>query len=90
MLCKTIGAAFVLLLMTQVIFAQDNSGSAPFRPGLHLKDNQPSRTKEQKEYDNAIDLEYRSKLKEIPDPGKTDPWGNIRPTPPATAKNKQQ
>jgi hypothetical protein len=90
-MCKTIGAAFILLLMTQVIFAQDNSGgSTPFRPGSNIKNDQPSRTKEQKEYDNAIDREYRSKLKEIPDAGKRDPWANIRPTPPATAKNKQQ
>jgi hypothetical protein len=88
---KAIGATFILLLMTQVVPAQDNSGgSTPFRPGLNIKNDQPSRTKEQKEYDNAIDREYRSKLKEIPDAGKTDPWGNVRPTPPAVAKNKQQ
>jgi hypothetical protein len=62
----------------------------PFRPGLNIKNDQPSRTKEQKEYDNAVDREYRTKLKEIPDGGKRDPWANIRPTPPATAKNKQQ
>jgi Na+-transporting NADH:ubiquinone oxidoreductase subunit NqrF len=89
MRCKTIGATFILLLMTQVISAQENSGSAPFRPGVHLKNDAPSRTKEQKEYDKAIDREYRSKLKEVPDAGKTDPWANIRPTPPAAAKNKQ-
>jgi hypothetical protein len=89
MLRKTIGATFILLLMTQVISAQQDSGSNPFRPGLHLKDDKPSRTKEQKEYDKAIDREYQSKLKEIPDAGKRDPWDNIRPTPPAAAKNKQ-
>jgi hypothetical protein len=88
---KAIGATFILLLMTHVVSAQDNSGgSNPFRPGLNIKNGQPSRTKEQKEYDDAIDREYRSKLKEIPDAGKTDPWGNIRPNPPATAQNKQQ
>jgi len=87
---KAIGASFILLLMTQAISAQDNSGgSNPFRPGLDFKNDRPSRTKEQKEYDKAIDGEYQSKLKKIPDAGKTDPWGNIRPTPPATAKNKQ-
>ena len=90
MLHKAIGAAFILLLMTQVISAQQDSGSSPFRPGLHLKDDKPSRTKEQKEYDKAIDREYQSKLKEIPDAGKRDPWGDIRSTPPAAAKNKQQ
>jgi Na+-transporting NADH:ubiquinone oxidoreductase subunit NqrF len=89
MRCKTIGATFILLLMTQVISAQENSGSAPFRPGVHLKNDAPSRTKEQKEYDKAIDREYRSKLKEIPDSGKRDPWANIRPTPPGAAKSTQ-
>ena len=67
MLRKAVGAAFILLLMTEVISAQEGSGSAPFRPGLHFKDNTPSRTKEQKENDNAIDREYQSKLKAIPD-----------------------
>jgi hypothetical protein len=86
---KAIGATFILLLMTQVTSAQEGSGSTPFRPGLHLKDDKPSRTKEQKAYDKAIDSEYQSKLKEIPDAGKKDPWANIRPTPPAAAKNKQ-
>ena len=90
MLRKAIGATFILLLMTQVIPAQENSGSAPFRPSLHLKNDGPSRTKEQKEYDKAIDSEYQSKLKEIPNAAKRDPWANIRPTPPAATKNKQQ
>jgi len=89
MLRKTIAATFILLLLTQVVPAQQDSGSAPFRPGMHFKDDKPSRTKEQKEYDKGIDREYQSKLKEIPDAGKRDPWGNIRPTPPAAAKNKQ-
>ena len=86
---KAIGATFILLLMTQVTSAQENSGSAPFRPGVHLKNDAPSRTKEQKEYDKFIDREYQSELKKIPDAGKKDPWANIRPTPPAAAKNKQ-
>jgi hypothetical protein len=90
MLRKIIGATFVLLLITQVISAQENSDSAPWRPGLHLKNDVPSRTKEQKEYDKAVDREYQSKLKEIPDAAKRDPWGDIRPTSPAAAKIKQQ
>jgi hypothetical protein len=48
---KAIGATFILLLMTQVISAQENTGSGPFRPGVHLKNDATSRTKEQKEYD---------------------------------------
>jgi len=63
--------------MTQVISAQENSGSAPFRPGVHLKNDAPSRTKEQKEYDKAIDREYRSKLKEIPEASKARGRGGL-------------
>jgi len=46
------------------------------KPGVTLKDDKPSRTKEQKEYDKAVDREYQSKLKEIPDQkNKSDPMG---------------
>ena len=57
MLRKAIGATFILLLMTQVVSAQQDSGSAPPRPGVHFKDDKPSRTKEQKEYGKSIDRE---------------------------------
>jgi hypothetical protein len=84
MLRKAIGATFILLLMTGAVYAQ-------MSPELHLKNDKPSRTKEQKEYDKAVDQFYQSKLKKIPDQKKKldDPWGAIRPAPPAAAKNKQ-
>jgi hypothetical protein len=47
-----------------------------------------SRTKEQKEYDKAIDSEYQSAIKKIPEQKKSDPWGDIRSTAPAATKNK--
>ena len=87
MLRKAIGATFMLLLMTQVISAQQDSGSNPFRPGLHLKDDKPSRTKEQKEYDKAIDGEYQLKLKEIPDAAKR-PLGEYPSN--STSRNEEQ
>jgi hypothetical protein len=63
--------------------------SLPLR--CQLKDDKPSRTKEQKEYDKALDRAYQSSIKDIPEPKKkSDPWGDIRPSPPAAAKNKQQ
>jgi hypothetical protein len=84
MLRKTIGATFLLLLMTGVVSAQ-----MP-QPGVHLKDEKRSRTKEQQDYDKAIDRDYQSTIKKIPDQKKSDPWGDIRPAPPAAAaKNKQ-
>jgi hypothetical protein len=48
MLRKAIGATFILLLMTRVISAQENTGSAPFRPGVHLKNDAPSRVPKNK------------------------------------------
>ena len=83
MLRKIIHATLIVLLMTEAASAQP-------KPGMTLKNGNSSRTKEQKEYDKAIDREYQSKLKGIPDQKKSDPWGDIRATPPASAKNKQQ
>ena len=84
MLHKAIVATSVLLLMTGAVSAQ-----MP-QPGVHLKDDKPSRTKEQKKYDKELDRAYQAATKKIPEQKKPDPWGNIRPTPPAAAKNKQQ
>jgi hypothetical protein len=83
MLHKAIVAACVLLLMMGAASAQ-----MP-QPGVHLKDDKPSRTKEQKEYDKAVDRDYQSATKKIPEQKKSDPWADIRTTPPAV-KNKQQ
>jgi len=61
------------------------------KPGVTLKNDKSSRTKQQKEYDKALDQTYQSTFKDIPDQKKKlDPWGDIRPAPPAAAKNKQQ
>jgi hypothetical protein len=84
MLHKAIVATSIPLLMTGAVSAQ-----VP-QPGVHLKDDKPSRTKEQKEYDKAVDRAYQSAIKKVPEAEKkSDPWGNIRPTPSAAAKNKQ-
>ena len=86
MLRKTIHATLVLLLMTEAVSAQ-----MPM-PGVHLNEDQGKhpRTKEQREYDKALNREYRSAIKKIPEQNKSDPWGDIRPVPSAAAKNKQQ
>jgi uncharacterized protein YecT (DUF1311 family) len=85
MLRKTIYAILIVLLTTAIVSVQ-----MP-KPGVHLKDDKPSRTKEQKQYDKALDRAYQSTIKEIPEPKKkSDPWGDIRPSPGAAVKNKQQ
>jgi hypothetical protein len=85
MLRKTIYATLSALAMTGAALAQ-----MP-QPGVHIKDDKPSRTKEQKAYNKALDRAYQSTLKEIPEQKKkSDPWGDIRSTPPAAGKTKQQ
>ena len=84
MLRKIIHATLIVLLMTEAVSAQ-----MP-KPGVTLKDDKPSRTKEQKEYDKAVDQEYHSAIKKIPEQKKSDPWGDIRTIPAPAAKNKQQ
>jgi hypothetical protein len=74
MLRKAIGATLLLLLMAEVVSAQ-----MP-QPGVHLKDEKRPRTKEQQGYDKAVDRDYQSTIKKIPEQKKPDPWGNIRPS----------
>jgi hypothetical protein len=84
MLHKAIVATSVLFLMTGAVSAQ-------MSPELHFKNDKPSRTKEQQDYDKAVDRAYQSATKKIPEQKKSDPWADIRPAPPAAAaKNKQQ
>lgn len=62
------------------------------QPGVHLNEDQGKRprTKEQKEYDKALDRAYQDATKKIPDAEmKSDPWGNIHSTSPSSVKNKQ-
>jgi hypothetical protein len=82
MLHKIIQATLIVFLMTEAVSAQ-----MP-KPGLTIKDDKPSRSKEQKEYDKAIDSEYQSAIKKIPEQKKSDPWGDIRSTAPAATKYK--
>jgi hypothetical protein len=82
MLRKIIHATLIVLLMTEAVSAQ-----MP-KPGVTLKNDTPSRTKEQQEYDKAVDREYQSTIKKVPEQKKLDPWAGIRTGPPA-AKNKQ-
>jgi uncharacterized protein YecT (DUF1311 family) len=85
MLHKAFGATLLLLLMTGVVSAQIPT------PGVHLNEDHGKRprTKEQQEYDKALDRAYQDATKEIPEAKKkSDPWGDIRSTSPASAKNK--
>ena len=86
MLRKTVYATLIVFLAMETASAQ-----MP-QPGVHLNEDhgkQP-RTKEQQEYDKALDRAYQDANKKIPEQQKkSDPWGDIRSTSPGSAKNKQ-
>jgi len=86
MLRKTIYATLVMLLTMGMVSAQ-----MP-QPGMHLdEESGKHRTKEQTQYDRALDRAYQDANKKIPEAQKkSDPWGDIRSTSPGLAKNKQQ
>jgi hypothetical protein len=87
MLRKTIYVTLILFLTMETVFAQ----MPPMGGHLNEDSGKPPRTKEQQEYDKALDRAYRDANKKIPEQQKkSDPWGDIRPAPPAPAKNKQQ
>ena len=50
------------------------------------------RTDLEKKNDREIDRAYQSTVKTLSDTEKkkSDPWGDVRPAPPAAAKNKQK
>jgi hypothetical protein len=49
------------------------------------------RTEREKKNDRAVDRAYQSTMKRLPnaEKKKSDPWADVRPAPPAAAKNKQ-
>jgi len=49
------------------------------------------RTDQEKKNDREIDRAYQSTVKTLSDTEKkkSDPWADVRPAPPAAAKNKQ-
>jgi hypothetical protein len=81
---KTVYATLIVILTMGTAAAQGD-----------LKDIQGGenswRTEQEKKNDAAVDRGYQSTIKRLPDKEKkeTDPWGDVRPTPPVGAKNKQ-
>lgn len=87
MLRKTIYATPILILTIGAAFAQGPPPPpVPGAPGYS-----PMRSEQERKSDRAIDRDYESTIKRRPDAVKnSDPWGNVRATPPAAAaKNKQ-
>jgi hypothetical protein len=86
MLRKTIYATLILFLTMETVFGQ----MPPIGGHLNEDSGKRPRTKEQQEYDKALDRAYQDANKKIPEQQKkSDPWGDIRSTSPGSAKNKQ-
>jgi hypothetical protein len=88
MLRKTIHATLIVILMMGAASAQVTDPSG-FLKGREDRTDRDSPKKDPR----AIDRDYQSTIKKIPDAEKkkSDPWGDVRPAaaPPAAAKNKQ-
>ena len=84
MLRKIIHATLIVCLTTGAVSAQtDKLGLPGYSNALH--------TDLEKKNDREIDRAYQSTTKGVlvPEKKKPDPWGDVRPAPPAAAKNKQ-
>jgi len=83
MLRKTIHATLIVILMLGAASAQTDKKGVP---GY----TDPLRTDLEKKNDREIDRAYQSTVKGTDaEKKKSDPWGDVRPAPPAAAKNKQ-
>jgi hypothetical protein len=80
---KAFRAAAVLVLLAGPAYAQMQT------PNINLLADQPSKTPEQIEQEQARDKAYKESLKKIPD-AKTsnDPWGSVRSDAPKSAPAK--
>ena len=82
MLRISIYATLIIILTIGAASAQTDKLGVP---GYSL------RTDAEKKNDRETDRAYQSTIKGRPDAEKknSDPWGDVRPAPPAAAKNKQ-
>ena len=84
MLRKTIYATLIVILMMGAASAQQGT-QIQGMPGYSS-----DRSDAEKKNDKDIDRAYQSTIKGRPDAEKkSDPWADVRPAPPAAAKDKQ-
>ena len=84
MLRRNIHTTLIVILMLGTASAQTDKQGVP---GY----TDPLRTDLEKKNDREIDRAYQSTVKTLSDTEKkkSDPWADVRPAPPAAAKNKQ-
>jgi hypothetical protein len=84
MLRIAIYATLIVIMTMTAAFAQTD------KPGLPGYSN-AARTDQEKRNDRELDRAYESTIKGRPDARQnSDPWADVRPAPPAAAKNKQK
>ena len=83
MLGKTVWAMLIVILMVGTASAQ---GDTTGLPGY----SNAIRTDQEKKNDRDIDRAYQSTIKGPDAVKKSDPWGDVRPVPPAAADNKKK
>ena len=77
-------AIYTTLIAILVLGAASAQTDKPGVPGY----SNALRTDLEKKNDREIDRAYQSTVKGRPDAEKSDPWADVRPAPPAAAKNK--
>ena len=86
MLRTLIPAVAVVVVLTGIASAQ-----SPFTPKVSLgADTKRKLTPEEEEKQKALDQAYKAATSKIPDQKATDPWGDVRPAPPASPPKKKQ
>jgi hypothetical protein len=84
MLRITIYTTLIVILMVGAASAQTDKQGLPGYSNA-------ARTDSEKKNDRELDRAYQSTIKGTNAEKKnSDPWGDVRPAPPAAAKNKQQ
>jgi len=84
MLRITVYTTLVVILVVGAASAQTDKQGLPGYSNA-------ARTDAEKQNDRDTDRAYQSTVKgvSVPEKKKPDPWGDVRPAPPAAAKNKQ-
>ena len=77
-------AIYTTLIAIPMLGAASAQMDKPGVPGY----SNALRTDLEKKNDREIDRAYQSTVKGRPDAEKSDPWADVRPAPPAAAKNK--
>jgi len=80
----TIYTTLIVILMVGAASAQTDKQGLPGYSNA-------ARTDAEKQNDRDTDRAYQSTVKgvSVPEKKKLDPWGDVRPAPPAAVKNKQ-